>query len=769
MATSIAHDGLRVVGQRVRFQDAPEKALGTALYLDDLQLPGMLVGRALRSARSHARILAVRAERARRVPGVACVLTAEDIGGEVLLSTYPHDPPVIAAHKVRCRGDVVALVAAESPDAAEEALSLIEVAYEPLPAVDDPLQALAPGAPKLFPEGNLLNHGKVRKGEGAGGFRYADVVAEGEYRTPCVDHLYLEVEGACAAFGPDGSLTLWAASQQPFSVRKHLARALGLKGEGRVRFIQTLPGGAFGGKSEAALDAGLRAAFLARAAGRPVKLVYSREESLIASSKRHPMVIRYKTGATRGGKLVAAEVEVYLDKGAYTAYGGKKPPAFHRATFHCTGPYEIPHVHVDVFCAHTNNPYGGQMRAPGCPQVHFACEAQMDALARLLHMDPLELRRRNALRPGSRTASGQRLGESVGLVETIDKAAARFGWADRAGLPRRAPDGRLRGFGAACCWYGTGNAYSGSEAHFFLTAEGTFRLATGVVDFGQGSKTVLSQMAAEVLGVPYGLLHMGNVDTALDPFGGTSTSSRITMQVGNAVVRAAEAAREELKRLAAEMLEVDPSDLELAGEGVRSRSHPETRVSFAELARRCVMDERRLLARGAWEPPAVKLEEDTGQGNLWEVYAFGTQCVEVLVDSDTGEVEVTRVVAAHDVGRAISPLGVEQQVEGGVYMGLSFGLMEELVQRGGQVLSPDLASYLVPTALDVPDRVESLLVESAYPGGPFGAKGAGEPPNVPTAAALASAVEDATGLRLRELPLTAERVRMGLRAVRERG
>ena len=750
------------VGENKPFLDAPEKAEGAPLYLDDLQMPGMLIGRALRSEHPHARILSVDAEGARRVAGVAAVLTGADLPDVPRQLPHKRATPLIARDRVLYMGDVVALVAAETPEAAEEALGRIRVKYEPLPVVDDPRAAMKRGAPKFWPEGNLLNHGKIRRGNVEEAFRAADIVIENEYRTPPVDHLYMEVESGCVAPLPGGGYQVWCSTQQPFLIRANVARVLGLKADSDVRFIQTLPGGGFGGKNEASLDVSLRAALLARATGRPVKLVYSREESLIASAKRHGTFIRYRTGAMKDGRLVASEVEVYLDKGAYAASGGDSPPAFKRATYHACGPYEVPNAKVDVYCVHTNNPYGGQMRGPGCPQVHFAGEQQMDQLAEALGMDPIDLRRINGLKAGGRTAWNQRLTESVGLMETLKQVEQKSGWKRQKAGRGRAPDGRLRGIGVASCLYGTGNAYSPAEAHIFLTSRGKLRIAAGVVDFGQGSKTVLSQIASETLGVPYEEFEMGVVDTAIDPFGGTSSSSRVTMQGGMAVLRASQEAGRELLRLGGHLLEADPDDLELSGSAVRSRAHPETKVTLAEIASAYVVDEMKMIAAADNIPPAAKTDKETGVGSPYEVYGFGTQVAEVLVDPDTGEVEVSSVWAAHDVGRAISPMGVSQQVDGGIHMGLGFCLMEECVQSGGRMANPDMHGYLIPTVEDTPDLIETIIVEEPYSNGPYGAKGVGEQVTVPTAAAIANAVTDAIGIRFLELPLTPDRIAMAL-------
>ncbi len=552
-------------------------------------------------------------------------------------------------------------------------------------------------------------------------------------------------------------MTVWGPTQQPFAARRLIALALGHSDVESVRYVQTLPGGAFGGKSEASADVGVRASLLAQAAGRAVKLVYSREESIETSTKRHPSLIQYKTGAASDGLLRAVQIEIYLDKGAYSAFGGATPPALRRSTQHSPGPYQIPNVRVDVYCVHTNNPLGGQMRAPGVPQVTFACESQMDRLAEALGMDPLRLRQVNALETGAVTVFGQTLRESVGLKECLDRVSEAVGWGEKPDSGNGA-DGWRRGRGVACAWYGTGNAYGSAAAQIYMTEAGGFQLAAGVVDFGQGSKTVLSQMAAEAMGVSLDRFFAETVDTSFDPAGGTSTSSRITMQAGRAAVAAGESARGEILRLAGEYLEADPQDLDLMEDEVFSRGHPDASVGLDALAKKFVTDKQRLIGSGTWEPRPAVIDPETGQGEPWAVYAFGVQAAEVEVNPETGEVRLLRIVAAHDVGRAIHPQGVEMQIDGGVYMGASFGLMEELVLKDGVVENPDLAAYLLPSSLDVPDEIEPILVESPYSGGPYGAKGAGEPPVVPTAAAIAAAIWDAVGVRVYDLPITAEKI-----------
>lgn len=750
--------GGAVVGTIQPFIDSKEKATGETFYLDDIVPEEVLVGRALRTPHAHALILSIDAEEAKKIPGIISIITGNDFDEEPRMTEHIKSTPLIARERVRYMGDVVALIAAETNEAADEALKKIVVKYKILKVTDNPIDGLKKNAPILFPDGNLLNHGKIRKGDLKKGFKLSDVVVEKEYRTPAIDHLYLEVESAIAMPLTEREYQIWGSTQQPFLVRQNVARILGLTGEGSVRFKQTTPGGAFGGKSEASLDVCLRAALLARASRRPVKLVYSREESMIGSTKRHPSVVRSRLGSSKDGMLMACEIEIWLDKGAYVANGGDTPPAFKRALYHSPGPYQIPNVKVDVYCVHSNNPYGGQMRGPGCPQVHFACEQQIDELSSLLDIDPIHFRTKNGLQKNTKTAWNQVLPESVGLIESLQKVASVSNWKSKKNRKQKETDGRLRGIGVASCLYGTGNAYSPAEAHVFLTSKGKIRVAAGVVDFGQGSKTVLNQIASETLDIPYDQIMMENVDTSLDPFGGTSSSSRITMQGGKAVLNASVKARDELLRLASFLLEANPEDLELFNGVVRSKSLVGKEINLQDIAKGFVSDELKLLAASDSIAPPAKIDKETGLGDPYEVYGFGSQVAEILLDSETGEIEVVGVWAAHDVGKAINPMGVLQQIEGGVYMGLGFCLMEEIIQKNGVMFNPDMHGYLAPTGLDIPDCIKGYIVEDHYSNGPYGAKGVGEQVNVPTAAAVANALFDATGKRFTILPLSPDRI-----------
>ena len=739
-----------LVGRSVPRQDAREKVTGAATYVADLHLPGMLYGRALRAEHPHARILAIDPRAARELEGVAAVLTAADVPGVNRFGRVTADQPVLADGKVRYLGDVVALVAAETPEAAERALGLVRVRYEPLPAVFDPLEAMAEGAPKVHDgRDNVLAHVKIRKGDVDAAFAAAEVVVEGTYTTPTVDHLYLEPEGAVAVPAPDGGITVWAPTQAPFTVRAAVAQALGLPAH-RVKVVQTTAGGGFGGKVDAAMDTCARAALLAQATGRPVRLIYGRRESLLGSGKRHAAVVRHRLAASRDGRLLGVDIQVYLNKGAYASVGGVEPPAGGltvKSAVHAAGPYEIPNVRVDAYNVYTNLPYGSPMRGYGVPQVCFATESQVDDLAYRLGMDPLELRRLNGFRLGSATATGQVLDQSVGYQETLRRAAEAAGWTGgrRPEAPRRGTGRRAGGTGAATSFFavssGRGNDFA--TAYIFLTGEGRIEVRTGLVELGQGSRTVLAQLAAEALGVPLELVSTPEPDTAVDPDSLTTTASRGATLGGNAVLMAARAARETLGRLGG--APGAPGELPLA-----------------ELGRRLCPGGRLLIGQGQWRKPTPTFDPETGQGQPYHVYTYATQIADVEVDLETGEVEVLRVVAAHDVGRAINPALVGAQIQGGVSMGVGYALYEDLRFREGRMQNPDLTDYVLPTSVETP-AVVPVIVEEPNEMGPFGGKGIGEPPVIPTAPAIANAIFHATGARVRALPITPERVLDALR------
>ncbi len=751
-APLVEKEPLFMVGFSLPRPDAVEKVKGRAVYAADLFFEDMLYAKVLRSKYPHARLVKIDTSEAKALSGVAAVLTAEDIPGEKNHGLARPDWPVLAYDKVRYLGDAIAIVAAETEEIAEEALELIEVEYEPLPIVSSPEQALLePGASPVHGEGNILEHIKVRKGDVERGFSQAEIVVENEFWTPSGDHCFLEPEAGVATIEED-RITVYVGSQIPFADRRQIAASLVIPEE-KVRVIQTRVGGAFGGKEDISVQ--IHAALLAQATGRPVKLVWSRQESMIAHPKRHQTSIWMKTGATSEGKLLAVEARILGDSGAYASLG---PYVMTRAATHLTGPYEVPHVKVDCYATYTNNPPAGAYRGFGAPQAHFAAESQMDILAHELGLDPLELRRRNALRVGSATATGQVLKESVGLVKTIDKVAqATEGW---PAWMEVAPEGKRRGLGVACAYKNVGlggSAPDSAGTTVEVLEDGRVGVRAGAAEVGQGIVAVLAQVVAEELGLSHEEVKVLVADTALTPNGGATTASRQSFITGNAARLAAQEVKRTLAGVVGEALGV-PAD-SLIFERERIQAEDGRWLTLEEAAHLAKEKGRSLSATSIYTAPrTVNLGE---KGDAHFAYGYATQAAQVEVDITTGEVKVVRVVAAHDVGRAINPLAIEGQLEGGVLMGLGFALMEDFSMREGVPQKTVLTKYRIPTAKEVPEIIP-IIVEEETSEGPYGAKGVGEITSIPTCPAIINAIYDAIGVRMRRLPATPERIVVGL-------
>ncbi len=741
------------VGKRYPRADGEALALGEALFVDDIQLPGMLYGLVLRAPCPHGRILKVDARGALASPGVAAVLTAADIPNNVF-GSFVEDQPVLAGDRVRYLGDPVAAVAAESLEEASQALERVEVEYEELPAVFDPEEALLSDAPILHegsPGGNLCFERNFTKGSPAEGLREADIIFEGSYSTPWVEHASLETHICLARAEAGGRLTLWASTQRPFIIRSDLARVLRLPME-KIRVITHAVGAGFGGKHRVTIEP--LAALFALRTGRPVKMAFSREEEFTASTVRHPFRMNFRTGVRRDGTITAREVRILADSGAYCSWGASTVT---RAGIVAVGPYDIPHVGVNVRLVYTNNPVGGAVRGLGVPQAAFGNESHTDTIARELGLDPLKFRLKNALKKGDTNTTGQRLG-SLGFRETLERAGEASGW----GKPlRKSPHpSKSRGRGVASMLYGIGYTASSPPAAAItrMDEDGTVMIFSGAVDAGQGASRALAQIAAEELGIE--VEHVGLVmgDTGATPYDQGSSASRVTHDCGNAVRAAASELRAKLLSTASDLLEASTRDLTLRDGRIFVRGAPGRSLSIGEVASESQRSGVPLIASGSYRPEVTPLDPETGAGSPYSCYVCATQVAEVEVDRETGEVRVLRIVAAHDVGTAINPMAVEGQVEGGVSQGLGFALMEEIVAEKGEVVNPDFTNYLLPTAVDLPERVEHFIVETFEEGGPFGAKGVGEPALIPTAPAICNAVCDALGIRITSLPLTPDKI-----------
>ena len=751
-----------VIGKGTPKRDGAEKVTGHTQFLHDLTLPRLAHGAILRTRYPHARVRRIDTSAAEALPGVLAVVTADRVEQHPFGFAKDHlalKGGAADGAKVRCIRDEIAAVAALTEEIAQEAVRLIRVEYEELPAVFDPAAALRPGAPLVHDErgSNLVNlRYQFAHGDVEAAFARADVVVEGEYRLNYVTTACLGTMVAIAAWSPpespDASLTMWSTTQVPFLYQRDLAEALGITGD-RVRVIQPPVGGNFGrGLDLYPID--IIAALLARRAGRPVKIAFERIEEFIASPTREPCVIHLRTAADRDGRLLARDARVVIDNGAYVSWGSTTPYVMLSAT---AGLYRVPAVRFDTTIVYTNNPYSGSMRGYGNLESTFAIEAQMDDLAERLGLDRVEIRRRNATRSGDVNPQGSVI-TSCAMTECLDAVEREMG--KSAGEAPR--PGWRRGVGYAAMFHVGGGARvyrsDGCGAILKLDDFGKVLLLTGASEIGQGSETVLAMIVAEELGLPLGRVEVVNSDTSIKPWDVGVHASRTTFIAGNAALLAARALKGKLLALAASVMDEREDDLELADGRIQVKGHPERSMEYDRVVRAGHFREggRTLVAEAFYDPPSEMLSKDL-RGNVSAAYGFAAQAALVEVSEATGQVQVLKVASAHDVGRALNPLAAEGQIHGGIHMGLGYALSEELRIEEGRVLNPQFMEYALLTAAAMPDIVIHLI-ETVDEAGPFGAKGLGESGVIPVAAAVANAVKDAVGVRLTELPMTPERV-----------
>ena len=754
----------QVIGKLQIRPDAIEKVTGAAIFTDDLAFENMLFSAVHRAGVPHAFVRSIDIEKARQMPGVVSVLTSTDIPGEHNHGLVIYDWPVLVGidERVRYVGDAIAIVAAETQEIASAAAAMIEVTYDIQPVITDPVQARHPEAPVLHTNGNLLKHIKVRKGDPTLGFDQSDIILEHTFHTPSTDHLFMEPECSIAVPLADGRMEIYVGSQIPYQDRTQVARALGWPEE-RVRIVGQLMGGGFGGKEDIAGQ--IHAALLANVTGRPVKLLFDRHESLIVHPKRHATQIKVKLGAKMDGTLVAAQTELYGDTGAYASLGEK---VLTRATTHSAGPYRIEHVHADCYAMYTNNPPAGAFRGFGVLQSAFAFESMMDMLAEKLGMDRVELRRKNALRVGDLTSTGQVMRESAGLVECIDKVEAemlRVSGLSKSELFKPRPvsgqEYLLRSWGFASAFKNTGlggGADDTSGAEVELYEDGSLQVRSAAAELGQGLVTIMQMMVAEEFSLPPERVRVLVMDTDLTPNGGPTTASRQTYVTGNASRLAAITLRNAIISAMAEKYDRPPETIRISEQGVHINLQDPMGERIIPLGE--VVAEMRSMGHNPrvlyeYHAPATK---PLGQGGDMHVaFSFATQAVEVEINTLTGEVRIVHVIVANDVGRAINPLGLQGQVEGGVVMGVGHALLENFITKDGYVITDRMARYRIPSIAHTP-LITSIIVEDPTKDGPYGAKGVGEIVTIPTPPAITNAIYNAIGLRLDHLPVDQEQI-----------
>lgn len=729
---------MQTIGQSVPRVDAPAKVKGEALYPGDINLAGQAYMKLLFARRPHAIIRRLDPSAAERLEGVLGVFTAKDVPVNEYGLIMPDQPVLIgpgsdkpSADRVRFVGDQVAVVVAETERIAEKACQLIAVDYEDLPVITDPRQAMRKDAFLIHPdtESNIFGHYRIRKGDADEAFRRADVIIQGSYTTPAQEHAYLQPEAGLGYIDEEGRVTVVVGGQWVHEDQEQIAHALDLPPD-RVRVIYPAIGGAFGGREDMSVQIVLALAawrLHQRGVDRPVKIIWSREESIIGHHKRHPYFINTRWGATKEGKVIAVEAELVADGGGY-AYTSTK--VLGNATLLVTGSYEIPNVKVDSYSVYTNNVPTGAFRGFGGPQGIFAAETQMNKLAETLKMDPVELRMRNILHEGSLLSVGTPLPTGVSMPQVVERCAREAGWRKSSqGWCRPVSSGKAggaikMGLGFACGFKNVGFSY-GAPERCMATIElhGAVEIERVVLhhagaEVGQGSHTIFSQFAAEAVGVPLDRVDLIASDTATSGNSGSVSASRMTFMAGNAIKGAAGLA---LERWRAE--------------------------------------ERPAVGTYEYRPPrTTPLDPYTGKSEPNFAYGYVAEAVQAEVDTETGQVHLSKVWVVDDVGQAVNPNLVQGQVEGAVAQAAGYGLMENFVQREGRVLTSTLSTYLIPTALDVPDEVKSIILEYADPIGPYGARGMGEMPYLPLVPAITAAVYDAIGIWLDEFPLTPERV-----------
>jgi CO/xanthine dehydrogenase Mo-binding subunit len=749
----------KFVGKGVPNIEAPEKVTGKAKYTTDLNFSGMLWGKILRSPINHGKIKKIDVGRAIELPGVRAVITGKDVPRiKFGFGERPGDKDILAQDKVRFKGDEVAAVAAIDEETAEEALQLIEVEYEEIPAVFDPEEATLPGTPQIHEDSvnNIPFRLQFQKGDVGRAFAEADLIVEDHFRTQRVHQSYLEPWACVASWDDQGRLNLWTGSQNSSGIRLMLAKVLELP-VSRVRIIQPYIGGAFGSKS--VLNSIFPAsAILSRLTGRPVKMVYGREEEYFASRPRFSGVFNAKTAVKKDGKILGRELKFIFDCGAYMDIApANLTVCCHRAE----NLYRIPAAKYDAFLTYTNKSPTGAYSGYGNPQLTFVWESQMDIIAEKLGIDPAELRLKNAIRSGDTTLHGYKI-TSCGLSESIEQCVRLSHWKEK-----REKKLQGRGIGMACVMHHVddrhSNGFAGSKAIIEIWEDGKVVILSGEGEYGQGVHTVFAQIVAEVLGVSLDDILVRNIDTDVSPYALGPWGLRVTMSGGIAVQRAAIDAKEKLLRLAGELLETDPKDLELREGKIFVQGSPDRFLTIAEVAKEGLYRKEGGLIRGyGLEEPNTGKMDPLKQTNPCSTYCFGTQVIEVEVNRETGQVKILNVTSGNDVGTPLNPPAMEGQVEGAILQGIGFSLSEEMIYSNGHLLNPSLMTSKVPNIFDMPEE-EIFFTKTYDPYGPFGAKGGASLAQSTAAAAIANAIYDAVGVRIKELPITPEKVLSALR------
>jgi len=749
-------EDFKYIGKSVPRIDAADKASGKIKYMSDLNFPGMLFGKILCAKYPHALIKKIDTSQAKALPGVVAVVTWEDVPGLNGFGIVVPDQPVLCEDKVRYIGDAVAAVAAETKEIAEEAIKLITVEYEPLPIVDDLIKAIQSDSPKVHTDGNIHLHTKISRGDVEKGFKESDIIVEHTYYMGRQEHAFLETESGVSKLEKDGVLSVYAGSQYPQRDQMQLSRCLALNPR-KIHVVSYPVGGAFGGKDELTIQPIL--GLLALKTKRPVKIVMSREKSIISYWKRHPMIMKYKTGVKKDGTLIANKVLIYADTGAYASLGG---PVLNLAIEHACGPYKLTNVNIDGYCIYTNNGTSGAFRGFGVPQATFAMETQMDIIAEKLGIDPIGLRKKNALRRGDIAPIGNRLTTSVGTVAVLDGVRETKLWQNREKylVNDFKKPWIKKGFGIALTYQGTGLGvglpdYGGAILKF--CENGGFEVGVGLVDYGQGIGTSYAQIAAEAVKCPIDKINvlLGDTDTTADS--GPTSASRGVYTGGRAIIIAAERMMKILKSKASEILGVSADNLTASDGCIYAGNEPEKKVFYEEIASRFMKDTCHLpQTEGYFLMPVADIKIKDAFGLPHNIFAFSAHLALVEVNTLTGQTKVLKGAEVIDAGDVINRQGLEAQAEGGFVMGMGYGLFENMIIEKGIFKTTNFSTYIIPSIEDVPFEIETVTIVNPEETGPYRAKGVAETVMCATAPAITNAIYNAVGVRIFKIPATSE-------------
>ncbi|MCK4257996.1 MAG: xanthine dehydrogenase family protein molybdopterin-binding subunit [Halanaerobiales bacterium] len=766
---------MKVVGKRVKRVDGVRKATGSAKYVDDMKFAGMLYAKIVRSPHAHARILSIDTSKAEALPGVKAVITGKEFSNTTGL--YMADRKVFSVNKVRYIGDAVAAVAAETAEIAAKAVKLVEVEYEVLPGLFDPIEGMKEDAPLIhenmheyehavfihpIPHTNVSEHFKLRKGNVEEGFKQADFIYENEFEVPMVHHVPLETHTTVARMSLEGQLDVISSAQSPFAVRQLLGKVFDIP-LNRITVQAENIGGGFGGKAGLQIEP-LVVALALTLPGYYVRLTYTREEEFCSAVNRQGLRAKYKTGVMKDGNIVAQEIEYIWDAGAYNDYGVN---IVKTAGYSCAGPYEIDNVKADSYCVYTNHPVGCAYRGFGMCEIHWGIEQNLDIIAENLGITPVEIRLKNGLKEGALTVTSEVMAP-VGFYECIERAAELIDL-DKKDAPSKPYKRRGKGIAGGYKGPSTPPA-AASTAIIYLLEDGTINLLISATEMGQGAFTALAQIAAEELGVDVDKVHISTPHTDYTPYEWQTVGSRTTYSAGNAVINAAQDVKRQLKDFAAEDFDVDMNDLYIEDSFIYSKNDSDMKKAIQDYALGLVYSNGSgkggpVIGRGVFIPEGVtNIDLETGQGRPVNHWTVGVHGAEVEVDIETGEIDVIKMAAVFDIGKVINPATAEGQVEGAIIQGLGTVLMEEMILKDGKLMNPSFVDYNIPTTVDCPELVIEF-VETPLKDGPYGARGIGEPAMVPTAPAIANAIYDAIGVRITSMPITSEKI---LKALKEK-